>query len=93
MAAQTDIISGGRFVLGLGAGWQENEHRAYGIPYHTVGEWLRRLEEACQIVQGLFNETRTSFSGRYYAVEEAPLEPKPVQRPLPLLILQVAVRR
>ncbi len=86
MAAQADIISGGRFVLGLGAGWQENEHRAYGIPFYTVGERLRRLEESCQIIQGLFNERRTSFAGRYYIVEEAPLEPKPLQRPLPLLI-------
>lgn len=86
MAAQADIISQGRFVLGLGAGWQENEHRAYGIPFYTAGQRLRRLEEACQVISGLLRNERTTFCGRYYQLEDAPLEPKPVQRPLPLLI-------
>src|SRR5205823_5649733 len=86
MATQVDIISNGRFVLGLGAGWQENEHRAYGIPYYTPGERLGRLNEACQIIRGLFQNERTTFKGRYYQVEDAPLSPKPVQQPLPLLI-------
>src|SRR5713226_6802457 len=86
MAAQVDIISGGRFVLGMGAGWQENEHRAYGIPFYTPGERLGRLEESCQIIRGLLHNERTSFKGRYYEVEDAPLAPKPLQRPLPLLI-------
>jgi F420-dependent oxidoreductase-like protein len=86
MAAQADIVSGGRSVLGVGAGWQENEHQAYGIPYYTVGERLRRLDEACTVIRGLLNEDRTTFQGRYYQLDDAPLEPKPVQRPLPVLI-------
>lgn len=86
MAAQVDQISHGRAVLGLGAGWQENEHTAYGIPFYTVGGRLRRLEEACRAVKGLFTNERTTFEGRYYQLKDAPLEPKPVQRPLPLLI-------
>jgi F420-dependent oxidoreductase-like protein len=86
MAATIDQISGGRFVLGLGAGWQENEHNAYGIPFYTLGGRLRRLEEACQVIKGLFEHERTTFSGRYYTLTEAPLVPKPVQKPLPLLI-------
>jgi F420-dependent oxidoreductase-like protein len=86
MAAQVDVISEGRFVLGLGAGWQENEHRAYGIPFYTAGERLRRLDEACRIIRSLFRQERTTFKGRYYEVEDAPLAPKPVQQPLPLLI-------
>lgn len=86
MAAQVDQISGGRAVLGLGAGWQENEHAAYGIPFFTVGGRMRRLEEACQVVKGLFSNARTTFEGRYYQLKDAPLEPKPVQQPLPLLI-------
>ncbi len=86
MAAQVDIISGGRFVLGMGAGWQENEHRAYGIPFYTPGERLGRLEESCQIIRGLLRNERTTFKGRYYDIEDAPLSPKPVQRPLPLLV-------
>jgi F420-dependent oxidoreductase-like protein len=86
MAATLDRISGGRFVLGLGAGWQENEHIAYGIPFYTLGERLARLEEACQVVKALFGEKRASFKGRFYQLEDAALEPKPVQQPLPLLI-------
>jgi F420-dependent oxidoreductase-like protein len=86
MAAGVDIISGGRLVLGLGAGWQENEHTAYGIPFYTVGGRLRRLEEACQVITSLFQNDRTTFDGRYYQLVDAPLEPKPVQQPLPLLI-------
>lgn len=86
MAAGIDNISGGRMVLGLGAGWQENEHAAYGIAFHTVGGRLRRLEEACQVVRGLFDHGRLSFEGRYYRLQGAPLEPKPVQQPLPLLV-------
>ena len=86
MAATVDRISGGRLVLGLGAGWQENEHRAYGIPFYTTGDRLRRLEEACQLIVALFNEEQANFSGKYYQLENAPLAPKPVQQPVPLLI-------
>jgi F420-dependent oxidoreductase-like protein len=86
MAAGIDLISGGRHVLGLGAGWQENEHRKYGLEFSTVGGRLARLDEACQVITGLLANERTTFSGRYYQLEDAPLEPKPAQRPLPLLI-------
>jgi F420-dependent oxidoreductase-like protein len=86
MAATLDHISGGRAVLGLGAGWQENEHAAYHIPFYTLGERLARLDEACQVIKGLFANERTSFEGTYYQLTEAPLVPKPVQNPLPLLI-------
>lgn len=86
MAATIDHMSGGRLVLGLGAGWQENEHRAYGMEFYTVGERLRRLEEACQLIKALFSEPRANFQGRYYRLEDAPLEPKPLQNPLPLMI-------
>lgn len=87
MAATVDIISGGRLVLGLGGAWQENEHIAYGIPFYTPGERLRRLEEACQVIQGLFENERTTFDGRYYQLKNAPLAPKPIQRPRPPLMI------
>ncbi|MCY3952958.1 MAG: LLM class flavin-dependent oxidoreductase, partial [bacterium] len=80
-----DGISGGRFVLGLGAGWQENEHRRYGIRYGTVGERSDRFEEACEIIKGMITNKRTDFAGRYYQLDGAPLAPKPVGR-LPLMI-------
>lgn len=86
MAASVDQISGGRAVLGLGAGWQENEHRAYGIPFFDTKERLGRLDEACQVVRSLLGQERTSFEGRYYSLDRAPMEPKPVQSRLPLLV-------
>jgi len=86
LAATIDQISGGRFVLGLGAGWQENEHRAYGIPFYTMPDRLARLEEACQVVRALLREDRSSFEGKFYTLDNAPLAPKPVQRPLPIMI-------
>ena len=81
MAAQVDIISGGRLILGLGAGWQENEHDAYGIPFYTMRERLERLDEACQVMRSLWTKTRSDFKGRYYQLSDAPLDPKPVQTP------------
>lgn len=85
-AATADHISGGRIVLGLGAGWQENEHEKYGIDFATLKGRMGRLEEACQIVTRLFIEERVDFAGEHYTLTDAPLEPKPVQAPLPLLI-------
>lgn len=86
MAATVDHISGGRVVLGLGAGWQENEHEQYGIPFYTVGERLARLGEACQVIKALFREKQADFQGKFYQLTKASLEPKPVQDPLPLLV-------
>jgi F420-dependent oxidoreductase-like protein len=86
MAANVDHISGGRCVLGLGAGWQENEHKAYGLEFSTLGGRMKRYEEACEVITGLFSNEKTTFAGKYYQLTDAPLAPKPVQTPLPLLI-------
>ena len=86
MAAQIDIISGGRFILGLGAAWQENEHHAYGIHFGTLKERMDRFEEACQVVTELFRYQKTNFTGEHYQLVDAPLEPKPIQTPMPLMI-------
>ena len=87
MAAQVDIISGGRLICGLGAAWQQNEHEAYGIPFYTVQERLARLDEACQVLKALWTQDRSTFKGRYYQLADAPLAPKPVQRPHPELMI------
>ena len=86
MVATLDHITGGRAVLGLGSGWQENEHDHYGIPFYTTRERLDRLDEACQIIKSLYTNAKTDFDGRFYQLKDASLEPKPVQHPLPLLI-------
>ena len=84
-AATIDHISGGRLVLGVGAGWQENEHARYGIPLGTVKERMDWFEEACQIWVGLREEARTTVAGSRYQLDDAPAEPKPAG-PMPLLI-------
>ena len=85
-AATIDQIAGGRFVLGIGAGWQENEHVAYGIEFSTVKGRLDRLEEACAIITSLFANDNTNYDGQYYKTNDAPLVPKPVQPHMPLLV-------
>lgn len=85
-AASVDRISGGRVVLGLGAGWQANEHEQYGIELPTPGLRLARLDEACTVIRGLLTEPVVSFAGRCYELTEAVCEPKPVQPRLPLLV-------
>ena len=86
MAATLDHISGGRVVLGLGAGWQENEHRQYGLEFYDLSERLARLNEACQVIKALYGKGKANFHGRFYQLTEASLEPKPIQQPLPLMI-------
>ena len=86
IATTIDHISDGRLVLGLGGGWQENEHLAYGLEFNDVPDRLRRLEEACKVITGLLANERTDFDGRYYTLRDAPLAPKPVQAQLPILI-------
>ncbi len=86
MAATVDHLSDGRHVLGLGAGWQQNEHESYGIELPAIPERLARLDEACQVIRLLHSEERSYFEGRFYRLVDAPCEPKPIQRPLPLLI-------
>jgi alkanesulfonate monooxygenase SsuD/methylene tetrahydromethanopterin reductase-like flavin-dependent oxidoreductase (luciferase family) len=82
MAATIDEVSGGRFVLGLGTGWNETEFRAFGIPFdHRVA----RFEEAFEIIRRLVAGERVTFDGRYHAVEDAVLLPRPARR-VPLLV-------
>jgi F420-dependent oxidoreductase-like protein len=88
--AQVDQMSGGRIELGLGAGWFEAEHAAYGIPFPSLGERFERMEEQLAIITGLWGtpEGETfSFAGAHYQVSDSPGLPKPAQRPRPPVIL------
>jgi probable F420-dependent oxidoreductase len=85
-AATIDQLSGGRFVLGLGAGWQLNEHHAYGIELEPPGKRVSRFEEAITIVRSMLADDTTTFAGEFYHFIDAPADPKPVQAPLPLLV-------
>ncbi|MGA3148692.1 MAG: LLM class F420-dependent oxidoreductase [Acidimicrobiales bacterium] len=88
--AEVDDMSGGRVELGLGAGWYEAEHTAYGIPFPPLGERFDRLDEQLAIITGLWSTPageRFTFSGRHYEVRDSPALPKPVQRPGPPVIV------
>lgn len=86
MATTLDHMSGGRAVLGLGAGWFEAEHRAYGLELGTVGDRLDRLDEAASVIRDLLDGKPATAAGRHYAVRELRNDPPPLQRRLPLLI-------
>jgi probable F420-dependent oxidoreductase len=85
-AATIDRLSAGRMVLGLGAGWQINEHHAYGIELEPPGRRVSRFEEAITIVRSLLAQDLTTVDGEFYQITDAPCDPKPVQSPLPILV-------
>jgi F420-dependent oxidoreductase-like protein len=87
MAVTVDQVSSGRLVLGLGAGWFEQEHLAYGMSFGTAASRARQLVEAVEVLKLLFTRERSTYKGRYYALRDAPFEPKPVQRPHPPLLI------
>ncbi|HVB52390.1 MAG TPA: LLM class F420-dependent oxidoreductase [Acidimicrobiales bacterium] len=88
--AQVDAMSGGRVELGLGAGWYEQEHTAYGIPFPSLGERFEKLEEQLSIITGLWGNdvgATFDFSGKHYSLTDSPALPKPVQSPRPPIII------
>ena len=84
MAANAQWLSGGRFILGIGAGWKENEYRAYGYDFPPDPVRLTQLEEAVQIIRAMWGSERPSFQGKYYHIQDAYCNPRPA--PPPLLI-------
>jgi F420-dependent oxidoreductase-like protein len=87
--AQVDAMSGGRVELGLGTGWFEAEHSAYGIPFPAVGERFDVFTEQLEVVTGLWSTPageRFSFEGQHYTLQDSPALPKPVQERVPLII-------
>jgi alkanesulfonate monooxygenase SsuD/methylene tetrahydromethanopterin reductase-like flavin-dependent oxidoreductase (luciferase family) len=98
MAATLDQVSQGRLVLGIGAGWQPNEHAAYGIPLPSARNRIAALDEACAVIRSLLDQQRSTLDGAVYRLRDAPCDPKPRSR-LPVLvggagqgILRVAAR-
>jgi probable F420-dependent oxidoreductase len=83
MGATLDVISGGRLDLGLGAGWFEQEYRAYGIPFPRIGERIAQLEEGVEVIRRMWTEPHPVFRGRHYAIDGAVCDPPPRQRPHP----------
>jgi F420-dependent oxidoreductase-like protein len=92
-ATTLDHITGGRFELGIGAGWHIWEASAYGYPFPDIGTRLDMLEEAAQIIRRMLTEERTTFSGKHFQVDDASCLPKPVQKRLPIWIGGVGEKR
>lgn len=91
MAATLQTLSAGRFILGIGAGWLENEYLAYGYDFPSAASRIEQLEETVQIVKRLWQEPRVTFEGKYYQVTEAICEPKP--EPVPPLMIGAGGRK
>jgi probable F420-dependent oxidoreductase len=83
MAAALDVISDGRLVLGLGAGWMQSDYEAAGLDYDPPGERVGRFEEAVAVIKGLFLDGPLTLEGRYYRISRLDGLPKPIQRPHP----------
>lgn len=86
MAATIDVISNGRSILSIGAGWHEGEFNAYGYDFGTWKTRLQKMDEAAEIIKLLWNEEKPSFNGKYYTIKDAYCNPKPLQNPMPLMI-------
>jgi alkanesulfonate monooxygenase SsuD/methylene tetrahydromethanopterin reductase-like flavin-dependent oxidoreductase (luciferase family) len=86
IAVTADHVSRGRIDLGLGAGWMEEEYRAYGFEFAPMPTRLAQLEESLEIISSLMREERTSFAGRHYEFREAPFVPKPASGHLPITL-------
>ncbi len=83
MATTLDIVSNGRFELGIGAGWNQEECTAYGIELGTLTERFDRFDEACEVIVSMFTQETSTFDGKYFQLREARNNPKPVQSPHP----------
>jgi F420-dependent oxidoreductase-like protein len=83
MASTFDRISGGRLELGVGAGWMDEEYRGYGYNFPNARVRIEQLEEGLEVMRRLFGESRSTFQGKYYALDDAPNNPKPLQTPAP----------
>nr|WP_276274069.1 LLM class flavin-dependent oxidoreductase [Halomicroarcula sp. GDY20] len=93
MATTVDILSEGRLRLGLGAGWHEEEHQAYGFDFPDVGTRIEMLEEGIRVVKAMFTEEDPTFAGDHYTIDGALNEPKPVSQPHPPIVVGGAGRR
>ncbi|MFX0061892.1 MAG: TIGR03560 family F420-dependent LLM class oxidoreductase [Candidatus Hermodarchaeota archaeon] len=87
IAATVDLISKGRLIFGIGAGWKQIEYDAYGIRFPSVSERMDQLEEAIQIIRKLWTEPKATFEGKHYRITNAPCAPKPIQKPYPPLLI------
>jgi len=90
MAATVDVVSSGRLLFGIGAGWYEEEYLAYGYEFPDQASRVRQLKEALIVIQKLWTEESASFKGRFYSIQDAICSPKPLQKPHPRVLVGIA---
>ena len=93
MAASLDNVSNGRLELGLGAGWMEEEYKAYGYPFPSGGVRANQLKEGVEIIKKLFTEEKATYTGKYYSIADAYNNPKPLQKPYPPITIGAAAEQ
>jgi alkanesulfonate monooxygenase SsuD/methylene tetrahydromethanopterin reductase-like flavin-dependent oxidoreductase (luciferase family) len=87
MVSTLDVISTGRVELGIGAGWYEQEYIAYGYHFPSNVSRIKQLDESLSIIKTMWKEERASFEGKYYRINEAICNPKPIQKPYPIIMI------
>ncbi len=92
-AATLDALSGGRFELGIGAGWLKDEYEQIGLPFNAAGVRVERMQEALHVLKGLFTETPFTFAGKHYTITNLESFPKPLQQPHPPILIGAGGKR
>jgi F420-dependent oxidoreductase-like protein len=87
IGATLDVLSKGRLFMGIGAAWNQEESAAYGVPFPSTKERFERLEEAVQIIRSMWTQERTTFDGKFYQIQGAYCNPKPIQKPHPPIMI------
>ena len=87
MSSTLDVLTGGRLIVGIGAGWNDKEHSQYGLPFPRTGERLSRLEEAIEIIRLMWTNEESTFHGKYYTIDRAINSPRPKQKPHPPVLV------
>jgi F420-dependent oxidoreductase-like protein len=87
ITSNIDVMSGGRLDLGIGAGWYEHEYKAYGYGFPPVADRIRMLRETVEIVKSMWSEPDTTYEGRFFSMDGAQCDPKPVQAPHPPILI------
>ena len=93
MTATLDFVSNGRLEFGIGAGWNKNEYVAYGFPFPNAKIRISQMKESISIIRKMWTEEKISYQGKYFEIEEAICEPKPIQKPHPPITIGGAGER
>jgi alkanesulfonate monooxygenase SsuD/methylene tetrahydromethanopterin reductase-like flavin-dependent oxidoreductase (luciferase family) len=87
MLSMLDVISNGRVEMGIGAGWNQEEYRQYGYNFHSGLTRIRQLDESLCVIKAMWTQDRANFSGKFYSIKDTICNPKPLQKPHPIVMI------